>query len=163
MKSILYAPWRGNYVTKQEKPQFDGCVFCGMIALHNDEEQFVVKRYQHCVLMLNRFPYTSGHLLVVPLKHVSCITELEASARAEMTEVTAQAISGLKQIMNPNAFTIGCNLGREAGASIPGHMHQHIIPRWGADLGFLELIGQTVKINVDLREFYNKLVAELSL
>ena len=158
---MLYAPWRSDYVTKEEKPQFDGCVFCGIIALNNDVEQFVLKRYTHCVLMLNRFPYTSGHLLVLPVQHASCITELPEAARSEIMEVTAHAITALKSLMNPNAFNIGCNLGKSAGASIPGHMHQHIIPRWGADMGFLELIGQTTKININLPKFYEDLVAEL--
>ncbi len=158
---MLYAPWRSDYVTRQEKSQFDGCIFCGIIALNKDEEQFVVKRYDHCVLMLNRIPYTSGHLLVVPINHGGCITNHSQEARAEIMEVTAQAIIALKKLMSPHAFNIGCNLGVQAGASIPEHMHQHIIPRWGADLGFLELIGQTTKVNIDLNEFYKNLVEAL--
>lgn len=159
--SMLYAPWRNDYITKNEKPHFDGCTFCSIIALNKDEEQFVVKRYAHCVLMLNRFPYTSGHLLVVPITHGGELTDFSQEARSELMEVTTQATIALKSLLNPHAFNIGCNLGKQAGASIPEHVHQHIIPRWGADMGFLELIGQTTKININLPEFYKKLVAAL--
>lgn len=158
---MLYAPWRSDYVIKDKRPKFDGCVFCSAIGLNNDEEQLIVKRYKHCVLMLNRYPYTSGHLLVVPLTHGGFLTDLTQDARAEIMEATTQATTALKNLMNPHAFNIGCNLGSQAGASIPEHMHQHIIPRWGADMGFLELIGQTTKININLREFYNNLADAL--
>lgn len=158
---ILYAPWRSGYVTKEGKPAHNDCVFCSIIALNKDEEQFVAKRYAHCVLMLNRYPYTSGHLLVVPYTHATFLTDLTPEARAEIMEVTTQATIALKKLLNPHAFNIGCNLGKEAGASVPGHLHEHIIPRWGADLGFLELIGHATKINIDLQIFYKNLVAAL--
>ena len=159
--SILYAPWRSDYVTKKNKPSVDGCLFCGIIALNDDHEQFIVKRYEHCVLMLNRFPYANGHLLIVPFKHGSFLSEFEPAVLNNIMEVTALASITLKSLMNPHGFNIGCNLGATAGAGIPEHLHQHLIPRWGADVGFLELIGKTTTINIDLREFYNNLTKTL--
>ena len=107
--------------------------------------------------MLNRYPYASGHLLVVPLKHGSFLVEFEQEMLAELMSVTTEATEALRKLMNPSGFNIGYNMGVNCGASIPEHLHQHLIPRWGADLGFLELIGQTHTININLREFYNNL------
>jgi ATP adenylyltransferase len=155
--SMLYAPWREDYVTKKNKPAFDGCLFCSIIAHDQDEEQFVVKRYAHSILMLNRFPYASGHLLVIPVAHGAQLQDFDTETLNEIMQVTKKATDALIKIMRPNAFNIGCNLGAQAGAGIPAHLHQHIIPRWGADIGFLELIGQTTTINIDLKNFYEQL------
>lgn len=155
--SMLYAPWRQDYVTKKNRPPIDGCLFCHIIALNKDEEQFIVKRYNYCVLMLNRYPYASGHLLIVPLHHGAFLSEFKQEALAEMMLVTTQVTEALRKLVNPSGFNVGYNMGANCGGSIPEHLHQHIIPRWGADLGFLELIGHTHTISINLREFYTNL------
>ncbi len=105
--------------------------------------------------MLNRFPYATGHLLVVPFKHGALLNEFEPEILAELMTASVDATNALTQLMGPSGFNIGFNIG--AGASIPGHLHEHIIPRWKSDIGFLELIAQTTTININLREFYNNL------
>lgn len=105
--------------------------------------------------MLNRFPYATGHLLVIPLKHGAFLSEFEQEILGDVMRVSTEATLALGKLMNPDGFNIGFNIG--AGASIPGHLHQHIIPRWKSDIGFLELIAQTTTININLREFYTNL------
>ena len=158
---MLYAPWRQDYVTKKNRSSLDGCLFCNIIALEKDDEQFVVKRYKHCVLMLNRFPYATGHLLVVPFRHGSFLSEFDTEIRSDIMEVTTTTTDALNKLMNPQGFNVGYNLGASGGAGIPEHLHQHIIPRWNSDVGFLELIAHTTTVNIDLKEFYNNLVSIL--
>jgi len=150
--SILYAPWREAWVTRKDRTESSDCIFCTIPTQNKDEEQFVVKRYKHCILMLNRFPYAAGHLLVIPFKHGARLSDFEPEVLAEIMTVSTQTTIALRKMLNPTGFNIGLNIG--AGASIPDHLHQHIIPRWKTDISFLELIAETTVININLQEFY---------
>jgi ATP adenylyltransferase len=159
--SMLYAPWRQDYVTKKNREDLDGCVFCNIIASKDDDEQLIIKRYDHCILIFNKYPYAAGHLLVIPTAHGSTLADFTQETLNEIMEVTKKAVEALSEVIKPHAFNIGCNLGKSAGAGIPEHMHQHIVPRWNGDTGFLSLISQTGVISVDLKELHKKLIAAI--
>jgi ATP adenylyltransferase len=133
----LWAPWRLEYV--QAADEQDGCVFC--LALEGgDEERLVVRRGTAAFVLLNRFPYSSGHLLVAPARHVGGLAELEPEEAAEVHALTVDALAALRATYAPDGFNVGWNLGRVAGAGIVGHVHEHVVPRWGGDTNFMPVL-----------------------
>jgi len=161
----LYAPWRADYAQKTKQHPSSNkhaheCVFCTQIAAQDDERYFILKRYEHCVIFLNLYPYNAGHLLVVPYMHVAHLEDLSTQARAEMMEVISYAAHTLTQVLKAEGHNIGFNVGKIAGAGIPEHLHGHILPRWHGDTNFMPLLMGTKQISVDLHETYKKLKAE---
>jgi len=156
---ILWSPWRAKYIASgSDNSQADICVFCNISRdPANDEKNFVVYRALHNFVVLNLYPYSSGHLLIVPYEHVA---ELDAAAKEttnELMDLAKQAQTVLRDVYKPAGFNIGMNLGAPAGAGIVGHLHVHILPRWSGDTNFMSTVAQTRVISEALNTTYEKL------
>ncbi len=156
----LWAPWRMAYLAQldpSEKPSDTpaACFLCDAAALTDDDAgRGVLARTPHSVLLLNRYPYTNGHLLVAPKRHIPDLASLTAEERADAMELVARAQSLLQEVMHPQGMNIGINLGRCAGAGLPGHVHVHLVPRWNGDTNFLPLFGNVRVIPQALEQTY---------
>ena len=144
----LWSPWRMKYVTDTDNP--DGCVFCTAPAQADDLANLIVYRGKDCFAILNRYPYTSGHLMVVPFAHVSSIELLTPEVRFELFEMVNHAIAVLREVYHPDGFNVGINMGEAAGAGIAEHAHVHIVPRWAGDTSFMSTVGETRVIPEEL-------------
>jgi len=140
----LWAPWRMEYSTgdRGDGEAGPGCVFCVGDSIDQDSQRQILHRGRHAFVVMNRFPYSNGHLLVVPYRHLSDISELNAEERAEMFALVCLSQQVLKEVMNPNGFNLGMNLGTAAGAGIAAHLHWHVVPRWEGDTNFMPVIGE---------------------
>jgi ATP adenylyltransferase len=138
----LYTPHRLAYIKGENKPAGDDCPFCTIPGL-SDAEGLVVARGELCFAVLNLYPYNSGHLMVVPLRHLSAYEELTAAEAGELATMTQHAIRALRHASGAQGFNVGMNLGSIAGAGIAAHLHQHVVPRWGGDTNFMPVVGQT--------------------
>lgn len=152
----LWAPWRMAYVAV-ERPV--GCVFCQAPGDEDERRRLVLYRGETCFIIMNLFPYNGGHLMVVPYRHTSDLVGLTPEEQQELMVLTRHAIRALKESMRPDAFNVGMNLGRSAGAGIEEHLHQHIVPRWHGDMNFMPVIGETRVLPEALLESYDKLKA----
>jgi ATP adenylyltransferase len=121
------------------KPRPEGCVFCAH-ARESDEDALIVHRGEHCYAVLNLYPYGSGHLMIVPFRHVAAPGDLDAAERAEMWELLAQALQALESALEAEGHNVGFNLGRAAGAGIDDHLHLHVVPRWSGDVNFMPVL-----------------------
>jgi len=140
MKQI-WAPWRMDYI-KGKRKGFDSCVFCQFARQPEDDlAHFVVARSAHTYAVLNRYPYTYGHTMVIPYKHLASTEDLGADELADLMLMTNRTMRVLREIADPPAFNIGANIGAAAGAGIAAHFHLHIVPRWNGDHSFMECIG----------------------
>ena len=159
----LWSPWRYEYISASgnEDPDPDTCVFCEIQkAPDHDETNFVIHRASHNFVVLNIYPYISGHLLVVPYQHLA---DLDAAAKAttdELMDLTKRCQTALRKAYSPGGFNIGMNLGRSGGAGIADHIHVHIMPRWAGDTNFISTVGETRVIPEDLATTYRKLRAK---
>ena len=158
----IYAPWRSKYAkdtgrTKQERTTKNECVFCKQLAQKNDTKSFILKRLKHNVIMLNRFPYNAGHLLIIPLDHKASLDRLSKSARTELMELISNSARILKESLNADGINIGLNIGKAGGAGIPSHIHFHVLPRWQGDTNFLPTLADTKQVSFDLNEMYKRL------
>jgi len=154
----LWNPWRLEYIISTTK-HTSGCVFCNKIAIGNDEEELVLVRGQHAFVAMNLYPYNNGHLLVIPYQHVPTLEALPAETLLEMAQLLNQSMATLRQVMNPDGFNVGVNIGREAGAGISAHVHVHVVPRWAADSNFMSVIANTRNIPELLPDTYKRLRA----
>ena len=153
----LWAGWRGEYVGAPT-PGGDGCVFCRLIASDlPDEETFVVWRGERTVALLNAYPYTSGHVMVMPARHLGEIEELDDGEAAELWPAVTAAVGALKRAYRPDGLNVGINLGRAAGAGLPGHLHVHCLPRWSGDTNFTTAVAGTRVIPEALPATWRKL------
>jgi len=134
----LYSPWRLSYVTTSEPVA--GCIFCNA-ASAAATDPLVVARGQAAFVILNLYPYNSGHLMVVPVRHVASLAELSGDERAELMDLTARAEVALTEVYRPQGLNIGVNLGKAAGAGIADHLHVHVVPRWTGDTNFMSVVG----------------------
>ena len=146
-----------KYIEKHEKEE--GCVFCDLPVRKDDAETLIAFRGEHAFVILNRYPYTSGHLMVIPFAHVSTFEELGSTARGEMMELTSQCTSVLTKTYHPQGFNMGANIGEAAGAGVPGHIHIHIVPRWAGDTNFMSALGDTRVLPETLEDTYERVVA----
>ncbi|MDE3078208.1 MAG: HIT domain-containing protein [Chloroflexota bacterium] len=140
MSERLWAPWRLSYI-KGEKEE--GCIFCNRLARSNDEEDFIVFRGERAFVILNVYPYSNGHLMIVPNEHQDELEAVPDDTLAEMNVLLKRSIIALKKSMSPSGFNVGYNIGRCAGAGILGHVHQHVVPRWDGDTNFMPVIADT--------------------
>jgi ATP adenylyltransferase len=134
----LWAPWRLEYVQNADKQ--DGCVFCTAAASDDDEGQLVVHRGERAFVLLNKFPYASGHLLVAPYRHGLNFGDLDDAEILEIHRLGAQGLEALGATYGPEGYNLGWNVGRIAGAGIPDHGHLHVVPRWGGDTNFMPVL-----------------------
>ena len=137
----LWTPWRMEYI--QDKKDDNGCVFCKAWGAEEDENNLIFSRGEHVFMILNRFPYTSGHVMCVPYAHVERLDELSQAARIEMIELSNRSCEVLQKVYDPDGFNVGLNLGKMAGAGIDSHLHMHIVPRWLGDTNFMACLGNT--------------------
>jgi ATP adenylyltransferase len=151
----LWTPWRYQYVTKGDSPS--GCVFCVAARGTEDRESLIVHRAQHNFVILNRFPYTNGHVMVVPYQHIPTLESLEGDALTEMMLLARECEKHLRAAYRPDGLNIGMNLGRSAGAGIADHIHMHVLPRWAGDTNFMTVTGETRVLPEDLPATWDKL------
>jgi len=145
----LWSPWRYHYLVGAEgKPP--GCIFCNLPKQDRDEENLIVHRGRHNFVILNRFPYTSGHAMVVPYRHVDRLHVLEEAEASEMMSLAQLMEKHMREIYHPDGLNLGMNLGESAGAGIAGHIHMHILPRWAGDSNFMTTVGETRVLPEDL-------------
>ncbi len=141
---------------RSNKPKPEGCVFCNKISGEDDTEQ-IVARSTHVYVTLNLYPYNTGHLMVIPYKHVASQEDMPTEALTDLMLTTNQSISALRKVFNPPGFNLGANLGSAAGAGIAEHFHLHIVPRWPADANFISTVGETRVIPDMLENTYRDL------
>jgi ATP adenylyltransferase len=146
---ILFTPWRYVYIT-QQPPAADECFFCAAARTPDGAGDLVVHRAAHHLVMLNLHPYTNGHLMIAPLAHLSSPLEEEATAGAEFWPLVLRTQRVLQQAYAPDGFNLGMNLGRPAGAGVPGHYHFHLVPRWTGDTNFMSVVGGVRLVPEDL-------------
>jgi ATP adenylyltransferase len=152
----LYAPWRAEYLMNFDKKE-DGCLFCNLLTDSNDRENLVLERTDLWYLMINRFPYTTGHLMLVCNRHIGWFSDLTDRENGEMTRMLVRSEKALVSAYNPHAANVGVNIGRDAGAGIEGHLHIHLVPRWQGDTNFLTAIGGTRVLSEALVDTFDKL------
>jgi ATP adenylyltransferase len=152
----LWSPWRYKYVSSAGPA--DECIFCAKAASRDDAANFVVFRGRLNFVLLNLYPYTTGHLMIAPYAHVASLAESAPETLAEMMELTRTAERHLREVYHPRGLNIGMNVGECAGAGIAGHIHMHVLPRWPADANFMTTIGETRVLPEDLETTYAKLV-----
>lgn len=159
MTNALWAPWRLDYIkTVSDGPK--DCFLCTCSKVpEKDADHLVLVRTPTCLLMMNRYPYVNGHLLIAPYRHVPQLGDLEPQERSEMMELIVQGQSMVEKAMNPQGFNIGVNIGRCAGAGVPGHVHAHVVPRWNGDINFMSVIGNVRIIPQALEETFRQLQA----
>lgn len=149
----LFSPWRMTYIQNNNKEE---CAFCIELSKPDGPENLIVVRGQRAFVILNRYPYTSGHLMIVPFQHVSDLDLLDNETRAEMMELTVHAEGVLKAVYRPQGFNVGINIGDAAGAGIADHVHLHIVPRWLGDTNFMSSLGNTRVLPELLEETYRR-------
>jgi len=137
------------------------CFLCQAVPAGDDGQRFIVERGKHSVTLLNRYPYNNGHLLVAPLRHLARLDELDDDVQLEISQTITKMTGILEKVLNPQGFNIGLNLGRAAGAGVPGHLHWHIVPRWIGDTNFMPTVAGVHTIPQSLEVLWNLLTAEL--
>jgi ATP adenylyltransferase len=152
----LWAPWRLEYVGSADEQE--GCIFCSALA-SDDEERLVVKRGTSAFVLLNRFPYASGHLMVAPLRHVGELGELVDGEVLEVHRLASQGLGALAETYKPQGFNLGWNLGRIAGAGVTDHAHLHVVPRWAGDTNFMPVLADVKVLPEHLAQTRAKLAA----
>ena len=157
----LWTPWRFQYIANIKKA--DRCVFCLGHQGENDERDFVLFRGEYNFIILNIFPYTSGHLMVAPFDHISDLSRLPDEAVNEMMSLAKLCKRAIEEVYHPDGFNIGMNLGRCAGAGVEHHLHLHIVPRWVGDANFMSVVGETRVLPDSLENTFQKLKAHLPL
>jgi len=155
----LWAPWRTTYITKVIKNQHKGCVFCNIIHDKKDARNFVFIRGKLTYAVLNIYPYSNGHCLILPNRHVNDISKMTKAELVEMMDLLIETKARLQKALTPQGFNVGFNLGRLAGAGIPGHVHMHIVPRWKGDHNFMPITGSTKVISQSLDSIYKDICA----
>lgn len=154
---VLWSPWRYDYIKTGDEKKSD-CVFCSVLeSPASDEEKFILHRAGLNFVILNIYPYTSGHLMIVPFKHIADLDQADKATTDEMMDLAKHCQSAIREVYRPNGINLGMNLGKAAGAGVAEHFHMHILPRWIGDANFMTAVGQTRTIPEDLRTTYEKL------
>jgi len=153
----LYAPWRTKYVTT-DGTKIKGCVFCYAVEhLDKDEELGVLRREKDFFIVMNKYPYSPGHIMIIPNLHTSNLEDLDPEIFAKISLFTQKGVKMLKEVLNAQGVNIGMNLGKAAGAGIAEHIHLHLVPRWKGDTNFITTIADTRVYSSDVKEMYKKL------
>ncbi len=151
---ILYSPWRIDYILSEKEK---GCIFCSKPRANDDEGFLILKRGKTAYIIMNLYPYNNGHLMVVPYRHVSHLSDLDDKELCEMTKLTQLCEKALNEVYTPDGINIGMNLGEAAGAGVADHLHIHIVPRWNGDTNFISTLGKTRVIPEQMEKTYHKL------
>jgi ATP adenylyltransferase len=151
----IWAPWRLRYVKDANKST--ECVFCTKPEIGDDREALIVHRGDRCFVILNLYPYTSGHLMVMPFEHIGRLQDIEAGVTAEMIDLAQQAMRRMEDVYDPEGFNVGLNQGRVAGAGVDGHIHLHVVPRWAGDNNYMPILADTRVMPQSLEESYDAL------
>jgi len=155
----LWTPWRYAYVSSTEKAA--GCVFCEAPKEKDDAKVHIVHRAQHCFVILNAYPYTPGHVMIVPYAHLDELQKLPADAAHEMMALSQRMETVLRELYKPDGINLGMNIGKAAGARIAGHIHMHVLPRWVADANFVSVVGETRVLPETLEVTWGRMRAAL--
>lgn len=158
----LYAPWRIEYILAPKRPATDQSIFSEIANSSDDVANLVLIRERTCYALLNSFPYTGGHLMVVPYKQVPDFDQLTDGELADLLKLTRRCQAALRQVMKPDGFNIGVNMGKVAGAGIVEHLHIHVVPRWNGDTNFMPVIASTTVVPEALKDIAAKLRAALT-
>ncbi len=155
----LFSPWRSQYIETFFRSGEDpsGCVFCSVQREGRDEDNFILLRGSSAYALMNLYPYNSGHLMIVPYRHVGSLTDLTDAESAEVMSLLKKMMDALRTVLRPDGFNIGSNIGRIAGAGIDQHVHFHLVPRWNGDTNFMPVLADTKIVSQDMRETYTKL------
>ena len=158
-KERIWAPWRHKYVKHASEHEEEQCIFCAKPGEgpESDRENLILHRGERCFVILNKFPYTNGHLMVAPYEHVATLTALDGETLAEMMALTQQGMTILERIYSPHGYNVGCNQGRVAGAGVEHHIHMHVVPRWGGDTNFMPVLADTRVMPQTLEQSYEAL------
>jgi len=155
---VLWSPWRYDYITGSGPARSSGCVFCEILnGSASDEEKFILKRAEFNFVILNIYPYATGHLLIVPYAHIAKLNEVDKPTSDELMDITKSSQRALGEVYQPEGFNLGMNLGKSAGAGVAEHLHMHVLPRWPGDVNFMTSVAQTRTIPENLRTTYDKL------
>jgi ATP adenylyltransferase len=157
----IWAPWRMAYITGEAQKKTRGCIFCIKPKRQRDGEELIVHRGKPAFVMLNLFPYTNGHLMIAPYRHVGAFPKLRDAEMLEMMRLAAMCQGALNRAMRPDGYNLGFNLGRTAGAGIAGHLHLHLVPRWNGDTNFMPVLGGDKVISEALEQTYGKITSAL--
>ena len=158
----LWAPWRLAYVTTAQPPApADTCFICNGLAADEDRANLIAWRTPRSVVVLNRFPYNNGHLLIAPCAHKGALDKLDPDEMMETMETMRRMVAVLDDLMRPDGYNIGLNLGRAAGAGLPGHLHWHVVPRWNGDTNFMPILADAKVIVQSLEALYDLVTARL--
>ena len=150
----LWSPWRMEYIENHEKQE--GCIFCAAQSKADSAENLIAYRGKLAYVILNRYPYTSGHLMVVPFAHKPDLEELDSETRTEIMELASRCMTVLRKVYKTQAFNMGANIGEAAGAGVLGHVHIHVVPRWGGDTNFMSTLGGTRVLPEALEDTYQR-------
>jgi ATP adenylyltransferase len=155
---FVFTPWRYAYVSGADHaPE---CVFCAAVRQGDDEKARIVHRGRYCFVILNTYPYTSGHVMIVPYQHVDQLQVLDQACACEMMELTQKLEGILRELYRPDGLNVGINLGKAAGAGVADHVHMHVLPRWVADANFMSVIAETRVLPEDLQTTYRRIKAK---
>ncbi len=157
MKEIIWAPWRSGFIKGKKEP---GCVFCRVQRNKDKRQALILLSAKHNFIVMNKYPYTSGHLLVVPNRHINALEKMTTPEANEHFKLVRRAAAVLKRKLKPEGLNTGMNLGRVAGAGVLNHLHTHLVPRWQGDSNFLPIIGETRMQSLDLEPMYDALYRE---
>ena len=152
----LWAPWRVKYVTRLDK-KTKGCIFCKMLREKKDKKNYIFVRTKYAFTVLNIYPYNNGHVLVVPNRHVGDLAKLTREEKIDLMELLVTTQQLIDKALRPKGYNVGINIGRIAGAGYPGHLHIHVVPRWGGDVNFMPVVANTKVISQSLEVLFDRL------
>ena len=156
---VLWAPWRMEYINSDNREE--GCIFCPGNDRSQDERRLILYVGKFSIVLMNKFPYINGHLLIAPSRHANDLDALSVEEKLDFINMVERSVSVLKETINPEGFNIGLNLGKVAGAGIAGHIHTHIVPRWQGDTNFMPVLSDTKVMSDGLNALYRKLRVKL--
>jgi len=157
----LWAPWRKFYIRPEGRAQ-KGCLFCRLRRTPQNDRHYILKRTEHCFAVLNLYPYTNGHTLICPNRHVASIDVMSRTERLDWLALAEEVRAAIQKAMHPHGFNMGMNFGRVSGAGIPGHLHLHVVPRWQGDTNFMPVLADCKVISESLRSSYAAILESLS-
>jgi ATP adenylyltransferase len=152
---IISAGWRMEYI---ENADSSDCIFCKKVESDSDKDTFIVRRGKLAYVIMNLYPYTTGHLMVAPYRHTNCVSDLSEAEACELMDLVAWSEKILRRALNPDGFNIGMNIGKCAGAGFPGHVHMHIVPRWEGDSNFMPVLSEVKVMPETLADTYSKIL-----